>query len=146
MGRWLAVDYGRRRIGLALSDPAERIASPMEALQGTGTAPGDARQVLRWAAENDATAVVVGMPLNMDGSLGPQARLCEGFAEQLRALGTLPVELWDERLTSSQADQTMRAAGLSRAKRKKHRDALAAQVILQSFLDARWSNAERGTP
>ncbi|MFQ5805702.1 MAG: Holliday junction resolvase RuvX [Phycisphaerae bacterium] len=137
MARWLGIDYGERRIGLALGDPAERIASPAATLDGTGTASGNARRVLQWAAENDVAAAVVGLPINMDGSLGPQAKRSQEFAQQLRNLGNLPVELWDERLSSFQADQFMRAAILSRSKRRKRRDALAAQVILQSFLDAR---------
>jgi putative Holliday junction resolvase len=137
MARWLGIDYGKRRIGVALSDPGETIASPAATLEAAGNAPEDARRVLQWATENDAAGIVVGLPLNMDGSLGPQARLSQDFAEQLRQLGDLPVELWDERLSSFQADELMHAAGLSPAKQKMHRDALAAQVILQSFLDAR---------
>ncbi len=135
--RWAGVDYGKRRIGLAIGDPGESIASPAQTLQATGTAPGDARLVLCWAAENQIEGLVVGLPLNMDGSAGPQARLTQAFADQLRALGSLPVELWDERLTSYQADTLMRDAGLNRSRRKRHRDALAAQIILQAFLDAR---------
>jgi len=122
---------------LALSDPGEKIASPGGALDAVGTVSGDARQVLGWAAETEVEGFVVGLPLNMDGSRGPQAQLSQDFADQLRRLGSLPVELWDERLSSFQADELMQSAGLTRAKQKKHRDALAAQVILQSFLDAR---------
>ncbi len=135
--RWAGVDYGKRRIGLAIGDPGEQIASPARTLEATGTAAGDARLVLRWAAENQIEGFVVGLPLNMDGSVGSQAKLTQVFAEQLRRLGTLVVELWDERLTSYQADTLMREAGLTRARRRRHRDALAAQVILQAFLDAR---------
>jgi putative Holliday junction resolvase len=124
MTRWAGIDHGKRRLGLALSDPGETIASPATTLDGTGTASEDARAVLRWAAENEVEGFVVGLPLNMDGSPGPQAKLSEDFADQLHRLGNLPVELWDERLSSFQADQHMQSA-------------LAAQVILQSFLDAR---------
>lgn len=139
MTRWVGIDYGRRRVGLALADPGETIASPAATLGGTGTASGDARAVLKWAAENQVEGFVVGLPLNMDDSLGPQAKLSRDFADQLRRLGSFPVELWDERLSSFQADELMQSAGLSPAKQKKLRDALAAQVILQSFLDARHS-------
>lgn len=137
MTRWLGIDYGRRRIGVALSDPGERIASSAGTLCGSGSAPEDARLVLRWAADNNADGIVVGLPMNMNGSLGPQARLSRDLAEELRRQGDLPIQLWDERLSSFQADELMQAAGLSRAKQKRQRDALAAQVILQSFLDAR---------
>ncbi len=137
MTRWAGIDYGRRRIGLALSDPGEKIASPGGVLDAVGTVSGDARQVLGWAAETEVEGFVVGLPLNMDGSWGPQAKLSQDFADRLRRLGSLPVELWDERLSSFQADELMQSAGLTSAKRKRLRDALAAQVILQSFLDAR---------
>jgi len=146
MARLLGVDYGKRRIGIALSDPAEKIASPATTLNGTGTASKDARSVLEWAAEHDVAGFVVGLPVNMDGSLGPQAELSQDFANQLRRLGDLPVELWDERLSSFQADELMRAAGLRQTKRQRRRDALAAQVILQSFLDARRAAKESPEP
>jgi putative Holliday junction resolvase len=142
MARLAGIDYGRRRIGLALGDPGETIASPAATLNATGTASGDARAVLHWAAENQVQGLVVGLPLNMDGSLGPQASLSKEFADQLRQAGNLPVELWDERLSSFQADELMRSAGLTPAKGHRLRDALAAQVILQSFLDARRSTSQ----
>jgi len=146
MGRWVGIDYGRRRIGIALSDSREIIASPATTLDAVGDPARDVQGVLTWAAEAvgaELAGFVVGFPLNMDGSVGPQARLAERFADELRrgcaSSGGLPpaVELWDERLTSFQADQVMRAAGLSRRRQKRRRDALAAQVILQSFLDSR---------
>ena len=98
--------------------------------------------VLRSATENQVERFVVGPPPNMGGSLGPQAQRSRGFADQLRQVGALPVELWDERLSSFRADELMCSAGLTRAKRKRLRDALAAQVILQSFLDARRSASQ----
>jgi len=142
MGRWAAIDYGTRRIGIALSDSRELIASPATTLDAAGAVAGDARLILRWATENDADGLVIGLPINMDGSLGPQAKLSGDLADQLRRLGSLPIELWDERLSSFQADQVMQAAGLTRAKKKRHRDALAAQVILQSFLDTRQDSSD----
>ena len=137
MGRWAGIDYGKRRIGVALSDAGPRIASPMTTLDATGSTARDAHLVLRWATENAAGGIVVGLPLNMDGSLGTQAQVSRDLAVELRCLGNLPVELWDERLSSFQADELMQAAGLTSAIKKRQRDALAAQVILQSFLDAR---------
>lgn len=137
MGRWVGIDYGERRIGVALSDPRGGIATPAATLKATGSTSKDARRISQWAAENEAAGVVVGLPLNMDGSVGPQAQLAQKLADELRRLTNLPVELWDERLTSFEADEVMRAARLSRAKQKRRRDALAAQAILQSFLDAR---------
>lgn len=137
MRRVLGVDLGARRIGLAISDPRGAIASPAGILASAGNPELDARSVLTRAAESGATRIVVGLPVNMDGSEGPQARAARRFAELLRASSPLPVELWDERLTSFQADEHLADAGLSRSARKRRRDAIAAQVMLQSFLDAR---------
>jgi putative Holliday junction resolvase len=139
MGRTAAVDYGRVRIGLAISDPRGVIASPHSVLtaarsQGPSRHAEDARRVLAWAREQDVDRIVVGLPLNMDGSRGPQAREVESFARQLGA-AEIAVELWDERLTTFQADELLHARDMTRAQRKRRRDALAAQIILQSFLD-----------
>lgn len=143
MARLLGVDLGTRRIGLALSDTRGTIASPAGVLSSSGSPEKDARQVLVRAAQHGASGIVVGLPVNMDGSEGPQARNARQFAALLRASGSLPVELWDERLTSFQADEHLLAAELSRSARKRRRDAIAAQVMLQSFLDAR---RDRGAP
>ncbi len=138
MGRWVGVDYGTRRIGVAIADPGGRIASPAVTIDATGATPADADRVLQWAGENEAAGIVVGLPLNMaDGSDSSQTRLVRAFAVELRRRGSLPVELWDERLSSFQADQFLEAAQVRRSRRKRLRDSLAAQVILQSFLDAR---------
>ncbi len=146
MGRWIAFDYGIRRIGVALADYRGRIASPATALAATGRPAHDAAAVLRWSATQDPAGYVVGLPLNMDGSDSAQTTLTRQFAAELARQGSLPVELWDERLSSFQADAHLDAAGIrasaretpaQRKRRKARRDALAAQVILQSFLDAR---------
>jgi putative Holliday junction resolvase len=137
MGRWVGIDYGSRRIGLAVSDPDELVASPAATLAGSGDPAADARLVVSWAAEHQAAGLVVGLPLNMDGSAGTQAILSKEFARKLQCISGLPVELWDERLSSASADATMKSAGTRRSRRKTLRDALAAQVVLQSFLDAR---------
>ena len=143
MSRWLGVDYGKRRIGLALSDPGERIASPLATLAACGTVAGDAQLILRQAQEYEAPGIVVGLPLNMDGTAGPQAELSRGIADEIRRQGGQSVELWDERLSSYQADQIMQSAGLRPSRQRSQRDALAAQVILQSFLDARRPTDDR---
>jgi putative Holliday junction resolvase len=136
MGRLIGVDYGQRRIGLAVCDPGGRIATPVTTLAATGSPRKDAERILRWAAEHDATGVVVGLPLNMDGSDSDQTRLTRSLADELRSRGPLPVELWDERLSTFQADELMEAANVPPSRRRGLRDAFAAQVILQSFLDA----------
>lgn len=134
--RWVGIDYGTRRIGLAISDPGESIASPGGVLDGSGTAPEAAHRVADWMRRHEADQAVVGLPLNMDGSEGPQAVLSRRFAQALAACG-VTVELWDERLSSFQADELMQSAGLSRTRQDERRDAIAAQVTLQSFLDSR---------
>ncbi len=135
MGRWIGIDYGTRRIGLAATDPQSRLATPIGTLPASGQPSLDADHILAWAAQNHATGIVLGLPLNMDGSDSPQTRLVRDLAALLQQRGNLPVHLWDERLTTMQADTHL--AGTRQTTRRKWRDALAAQIILQSFLDAR---------
>jgi len=131
--RYLGVDLGTRRIGLALSTP-EGIASPLEILSARADLAENARAILAVADEYGAEAIVVGLPLNMDGSEGPQAKLSNAAAAALRALGSLPVYLHDERLTSHAADHRLIDRGLTRKKKKARQDAVAAQILLESFL------------
>lgn len=144
MGRLVGIDYGIRRIGVSICDRSGMIASPATTLDASGTASEDADRILRFAVENGAQGVVLGLPLNMDESDSEQTKLVRALADELRKRSALPVELWDERLSSFQADEFMNAASVRRSRRKKLRDALAAQVILQGFLDARRYN--RGDP
>lgn len=137
MPRYLGIDHGRRRIGLAVSDPDASLASPLAILPASGDPIVDARKVVELADEQRVEAFVVGLPYNMDGSEGPQADVCRKFAGHLEAASSgRPVTLWDERLSSFAADQVMDQAELTSAKRKKRRDMIAAQVILQSYLDS----------
>ncbi len=133
IGRWVGVDYGTKRIGLALGDAETGIGNPTETLEATGTPAGDAKVVLQWAAEQDATRFVVGLPLNMDGTTGPQAKLTEAFGRALTEVGARQVEYWDERLSSYQADQYLKEGGVHWSQRKGLRDAVAANVILMAF-------------
>lgn len=145
MARWMGIDYGSRRIGVAISDFGGSIASPAAVLRGTGSVHGDARQILAWARENEVSAIVIGLPLNMDGTAGPQAEISNKLAAQLaQAAPDWPIELWDERLSSYQADAHLDAAGARPGRRRELRDALAAQVILQSFLDSRAEPTDAG--
>lgn len=142
--RLAGVDYGARRIGLAMSDTRLRLASPATILNGAGSPRRDAEAVHAWALENEATELVVGLPLNMDGTAGPQAELTRRFIAALRALGGLPVHEWDERLSTFRADELLDDLGARGRRRTARRDALAAQVILQSFLDTRATAEEKG--
>lgn len=133
MSRWLGIDHGTRRIGLSVSDDQGRIASPLEVLSAE-PAEQARRRVSELAEEYGAAGAVVGWPLNMDDTEGPQGRLVRAFAVGLAATTGLDVRLWDERLTSSDADRKL--AGLYTRKQKKARqDAVAAATILQDFLD-----------
>jgi putative Holliday junction resolvase len=136
LGRWIGIDYGTKRIGVAIADPGETIASPATTLPASGTALEDARRILEWAAEKEPGGFVVGLPLNMDGSCSAQTAISQELARELQQMTQSPVRLWDERLTSFQADQILNTAQVRGSRRRHLRDALAAQVILQSFLDA----------
>lgn len=120
-----------------MADPGGRFASPAGVLTACGKVRQDARQILDWAAQHEGAGFVVGLPLNMDGSDSSQTRLSRALAAELQRHGAAHVELWDERLSSFQADQTLQEAGVRPARRRRLRDAIAAQVILQSFLDSR---------
>ncbi len=137
MPRYLGIDYGRRRIGLAISDPFGTLATPLATLPSSGEPAGDARNVIELADREEVDAFVVGLPMNMDGTEGPQAKLSRTFAAHLETESpNRTVALFDERLSSFAADQVLDQTDLSPAKRKKRRDQIAAQVILQGYLDA----------
>lgn len=136
MTRILAVDLGDRRIGLAVSDPSGLIASPAGRIE-TDSAENAVQAVAQAARDKEAEEILVGVPFNMDGSVGEMGRKSLDFAERLRDVTGLPVHTWDERLTSVQADRALRQGSMSRKKRKQRRDIVAAQIILQSYLDAR---------
>lgn len=133
--RYLGVDYGQRRIGLAIGDDVLRIASPLGVVESNGHAQVDARKLIERARREGVEAIVVGLPLNMNDSEGPQAALTRKFINALRAASELVVHEQDERLSSAAADDAMNAAGLTPRQQASRRDMLAAQVILQAFLD-----------
>lgn len=141
-GRILAIDLGTRRIGFALSDPTGTIASPLETIAAGGAAGRRAAaQVAELCRRHDVARVVVGWPRNMDGSRGPAAKLAEAFADRLRAALPVPVELWDERLSTAAADRTLIEAGVRRDERRHARDRVAAALILQGYLNVRRRDA-----
>jgi len=132
--RILAIDYGRARHGLAVSDALGLASHPLPALQRAGDA-ADLQALRAVLAERDVRRVIVGLPLNMDGSEGPMAREVRAFATALGAALALPVELEDERLSTDEAEQFLRDAGLRPGERKKLRDSVAAAVILRGVLE-----------
>lgn len=133
--RYLCFDVGQKRTGIALGSDEPRLASPVGVIE----CPLGERLVERMALaveEHGPDAVVVGLPVNMDGTHGPQARLIAEFAQRLSERCGLPLHLHDERLTSFAADQQMARSGLTHKEKKARRDALAAAAILSDFLDA----------
>jgi len=134
--RILGLDYGSRRIGVAVSDPLGLTAQPLPALPREGDRK-DIAAIGRLAAGMDVAAVVVGLPLLLNGDEGPQAARARGFGERLSAELSLPVTLWDERLTTVQSERHLVDSGVRRERRKVIRDSLSAMFLLQSFLDLR---------
>jgi putative Holliday junction resolvase len=132
--RYLAIDYGLKRTGLAVCDARETIASPLKVLAGQRRLVEEIEQIV--ASEN-IEGIVLGLPLNMDGSEGPQARQVLAFADRLKQRLGIPIYLQDERLSSFGAEEKLQTRGLSRAERRERLDALAAAEILQAFLDER---------
>jgi putative Holliday junction resolvase len=139
--RVLGVDLGERRVGLALSDPTATYARPLLVVER-----GEPlwRALAKLIAEEEVGRVVIGLPLNMDGSTGPKAREALAFKQELEKRTGLPAVTWDERLTTVEAEGVLRAAGLSARKRAERVDKVAAQIILQSYLDRERSAAGPG--
>jgi len=135
--RVLGVDYGRRRVGLAVSDDGAILARPLETLQRSHSLDRDLRTIARQANDLGAAEIVVGLPLNMDGSKGEMALEAEAFARRLQQASGLKVSMWDERLTSAEAERVLIEGDVNRRDRKRLRDKLAATLILQGFLDGR---------
>jgi len=133
--RILGIDYGVKRIGVATADSEARIATPMTTVDGRNDVTRDARNVADLSPDETVETFVVGLPLNMDGSEGPQAELTRRFAAELERLSGRPVRLQDERLSSFAAEEALDSAGLRGSRRKGLLDRIAAQKILQAYLD-----------
>jgi len=131
--RYLAIDYGSKRSGLAVCDAGPKIASPLTVVRGQSKLLIAIAEVIE---NHRIGALVVGLPLNMDGSEGPQAKLVRRFAEKLKKRFALPVYFQDERLTSFAAAEKLAPANLTNRQTKKRLDAVAAAEILRAFLDA----------
>ena len=132
--RLIGVDLGSKTIGLALSDVSLSIASPLETIKRTKFA-ADATRLLALAAEHDAGGLVVGLPLNMDGTEGPRCQSTRAFIRNLEKLTALPIAFWDERMSTQAVTRTLLDADASRARRAELVDKMAAAYILQGALD-----------
>lgn len=135
MARILGVDFGERRVGLAVSDQTEMLALPMRVLDVRSVADAVA-QVAQACRELECRMIVLGLPRNMNNTEGPKAAESRVFAARLEAVTGLTVALWDERLSTALVERALLEADVGRGRRRLVRDKLAAQVILQSYLDA----------
>lgn len=143
--RILALDVGERRIGSAISDPEGRLAFPAETIQRR-TLPEDIQAVLALARRLQAQAILVGIPISLSGQMGPQAQAVLAFVDALRQASPLPVETWDERFTTVEAERLLREVGRHPSREKARRDAAAAAVLLQGYLDARAHSGAQESP
>ncbi|MBG6161211.1 putative Holliday junction resolvase [Labrenzia sp. EL_195] len=132
--RLIGLDLGTKTIGLALSDLGRGIASPMETIRRKKFTI-DAERLLAVCAEQEVGGIVLGLPLNMDGTEGPRAQATRAFARNLSQKTELPITYWDERLSTAAVTRTLLEADSSRAKRAQVVDKMAAAYILQGFLD-----------
>ncbi len=144
--RALGIDLGSRRIGVALSDSAGTVATPYEVVARSGDRARDHRRIAELASEADAIALVVGLPLSLDGSDGPAATAARAEAAELAEATGLAVELWDERLTTVTADRQLVALDLDARARRRVVDKVAASILLQAWLDHRRLTTVEDTP
>ncbi len=135
-GRLLGIDLGTKTIGLAISDGLQMTATPAETIKRKKFGV-DAEQILKLIDENQIVGIVIGLPLNMDGSEGPRVQSTRAFVRNFSQKCELPVAYWDERLSTTAVTRTMVEADISRAKQAKVVDKLAASFILQGALDRR---------
>jgi putative Holliday junction resolvase len=140
--RYLGLDLGRATIGLALADDVLATARALETVRRS-TEEADLAALRRVAGEYEVTRAVLGLPLNMDGTEGASARLARAFAPKVAAALGVPVDLFDERLSTFEAEQRLRERGLSSREARRLVDAEAAAVILQGWLDARGAGGSR---
>lgn len=141
--RAIGLDLGSVRIGVAVSDSEGSLAVPSTTLTRARSWTEDHRRIAELVAQNAAEVVVVGLPLSMDGSTGPAARRTRKELEHLKRSLAVPVETYDERLSTVAANRSLQAAGLDAARSREHVDEVAAAVILQAWLDHRRARSDR---
>ena len=140
--RVLGLDVGERRIGVALSDPLGLTAQRLTVLERSGDHT-DVEAICELIVKHGVSSVIVGLPLTMRGAHGPQAQRVTSFAQVLRRQSAVPVQLVDERLTTVQGERALLATDTSRRRRKQVIDQVAAQLILQQYLETQRGKAER---
>jgi len=138
--RIIGIDYGRRRLGFAVSDPDGVFAMPLRTIEIKARKQA-VQAVSRLCTEEEPDEIVVGLPLNMDGTAGPMAHEVETFCARLSRCVEIPVKTWDERLSTTAAERALLEAGAGREHRRGAVDKVAAQTILQAYLDAKRERA-----
>ena len=133
--RILAIDHGSKRMGIAVSDELKMIAQPLEYILAEPSDEFLAR-LNELINDKEVELILIGMPRNMDGSYGPAAQKVQDFVEMLKAAVCVPIKMWDERLTSAQANRLLIQGNVRRDKRKEKVDKMAAAILLQSYLDS----------
>jgi putative Holliday junction resolvase len=141
-GRILAIDFGTVRLGLAVSDTLGLTAQGLATIERTNKA-ADLRRIEQAVTEYSPVRVLIGHPISHSGAETEMSRRAVRFADELRSVLDLPVEMWDERLTSREADRFLAESGLRRTQRRESRDRVAAQILLQSYLDRHAYERER---
>lgn len=134
--RTMGLDYGDKTIGVAVSDELGWTAQSVETIRRT-TRENDLDRLRQLVREYNVSAIVVGLPKNMNNTIGPRGEICIAFADDLKETLQLPIHLWDERLTTASAQRTLLEADVSRKKRKAVIDKMAAALILQGYMDAK---------
>ena len=142
--RYLALDVGSKRIGVAVSDELGLTAQPVLTLERRRNAREDLRSLARLARRFEVAGIVVGNPLHLSGGVSPRAAKTQAFAAELGELAGLPIHLWDERLTTREAHQILYEAGKARQEHRRVVDQVAATLILQSFLDEKRGTGSGG--
>jgi len=135
MNRILGIDHGDARIGLAISDELGMLAHPLETIH-IATTPDSIERIVEIVKRDQIEKIILGLPRNMSGTYGPAAEKVKAFGEQLQARVSCPVKLWDERLTSVAAQKSLHQSGKNVKKSRSVIDQVAAQLILQGYLDS----------
>lgn len=134
--RVLGIDFGKARLGIALSDPMQMLASPLPFLPAAKSLDATVQALLALiAAKGPIVKIIVGLPLHLSGNESPMSILTRTFAEKLEDAAQIPVVLWDERLTTAQAEKSLKSMGKNRKKRAALKDSESAAILLQSYLD-----------
>lgn len=135
MTRYLGIDFGTKRIGIAISDESKTLARVLLTLQAENTLEKTCNKLLKEIASYNVDHIIVGLPLHLDGNAAPFTKEVEKFCALLQSKISAKIVLWDERLTTVQAERSLKEANLSRKKRTKIIDSITAVILLQSYLD-----------